>query len=81
MGQDSKGQDVTESLDRLRDDVRGVIREVRDTLYDLRTDVSETQSPGRGRWRASSTACGSAAGLRIELFCDKRRPPAPAPGA
>jgi signal transduction histidine kinase len=24
--------------------VRGVIREVRDTLYDLRTDVSETQS-------------------------------------
>ena len=25
-------------------DVRGVIREVRDTLYDLRTDVTETQS-------------------------------------
>ncbi len=34
---------VTEDLTRLREDVRGVIREVRDTLYDLRTDVSEEQ--------------------------------------
>lgn len=34
---------VTEPLDRLRNDVRGVIGEVRDTLYDLRTDVSEDQ--------------------------------------
>jgi signal transduction histidine kinase len=34
---------VSESLERLRDDIRGVIREVRDTLYDLRTDVSEDQ--------------------------------------
>lgn len=38
------GHDNTTSLDNLRDDVRGVIREVRDTLYDLRTDVTETQS-------------------------------------
>jgi signal transduction histidine kinase len=29
-------------LQQLRTDVRGVIREVRDTLYDLRTDVSES---------------------------------------
>lgn len=35
------GDPLGESLDHLRDDVRGVIREVRDTLYDLRTDVSE----------------------------------------
>lgn len=32
------------SLDHLRGDVRGVIREVRDTLYDLRTDVTDAQS-------------------------------------
>jgi signal transduction histidine kinase len=32
------------ALDQLRTDVRGVIREVRDTLYDLRTDVTEDQS-------------------------------------
>jgi signal transduction histidine kinase len=38
---DGKGDDVGVSLDRLRSDLRDVIREVRDTLYDLRTDVSE----------------------------------------
>lgn len=36
-----KGDDVTGHLDRLRSDVRGVIGEVRDTLYDLRTDVTD----------------------------------------
>ncbi|MGE3620153.1 MAG: GAF domain-containing sensor histidine kinase [Acidimicrobiia bacterium] len=36
--------ETTEALDHLRDDVRGVIREVRDTLYDLRTDVTEAQT-------------------------------------
>lgn len=39
----SKGENVGPSLDQLRDDVRGVIGEVRDTLYDLRTDVSDNQ--------------------------------------
>ncbi|MFP4513988.1 MAG: histidine kinase [Acidimicrobiales bacterium] len=38
-----KGGDVAPSLLQLREDVRGVIGEVRDTLYDLRTDVSEVQ--------------------------------------
>ncbi len=38
---DERGDAVGQSLDRLRSDVRGVIGEVRDTLYDLRTDVSE----------------------------------------
>lgn len=35
------GRPIEEPLAQLRNDVRGVIREVRDTLYDLRTDVSE----------------------------------------
>ena len=34
---------VYEDLETLRDDVRGVVTEVRETLYDLRTDVSEEQ--------------------------------------
>ena len=34
---------TTAALDLLRGDVRGVIREVRDTLYDLRTDVTDAQ--------------------------------------
>ena len=40
----NSGADLGQSLDHLREDVRGVIREVRDTLYDLRTDVSESSS-------------------------------------
>lgn len=43
---DRAGQPVTGALERLREDVRGVIREVRDTLYDLRTDVSEEHGLG-----------------------------------
>jgi len=39
-----RGDDVRPALGQLRADVRTVIREVRDTLYDLRTDVSEAQS-------------------------------------
>ena len=40
---DSRGEPVSDHLSHLRDDVRGVIGEVRDTLYDLRTDVTDTQ--------------------------------------
>lgn len=40
---DGKGNPVSKELDRLRSDVRGVIGEVRDTLYDLRTDVTDAQ--------------------------------------
>lgn len=36
-----KGGDLGGPLRQLRADVRGVVSEVRDTLYDLRTDVSE----------------------------------------
>ena len=35
------GDVISDQLEQLRQDVRGVTREVRDTLYDLRTDVSE----------------------------------------
>lgn len=41
---DERNDDVGPSLVQLREDVRSVITEVRDTLYDLRTDVSEGQS-------------------------------------
>jgi signal transduction histidine kinase len=36
-----QGAEVTEALDALRGDVRKVVSELRDTLYDLRTDVTE----------------------------------------
>lgn len=37
---------VRPTLEQLRSDLRSVIREVRDTLYDLRTDVSEDRTVG-----------------------------------
>jgi signal transduction histidine kinase len=40
---DAQGKPVTEHLGQLRNDVRGVVGEVRDTLYDLRTDVTDAQ--------------------------------------
>lgn len=43
---DIAGDPVSAEIGELREDVRGVIREVRDTLYDLRTDVSETVGIG-----------------------------------
>lgn len=44
MKNNVRDKTVTEPLGQLREDVRGVIREVRDTLYDLRTEVTESQS-------------------------------------
>ncbi len=38
-----EGHDVGEALDQLQHDVREVIREIRDTLSDLRTDVSDAK--------------------------------------
>ena len=37
----SGGTGVEDELDQLREEVRNVVTEVRDTLYDLRTDVTE----------------------------------------
>jgi signal transduction histidine kinase len=42
----SAKQPVHDELDSLRHDVRRVVTEVRDTLYDLRTDVSDSQGLG-----------------------------------
>ena len=46
VDREATGERITADLSQLRDDVRGVVREVRDTLYDLRTDVSEDHGLG-----------------------------------
>jgi len=46
VGRVERSEEVGDSLGQLRNDLRGVIGEVRDTLYDLRTDVSEGQEIG-----------------------------------
>ncbi len=43
----SEGKDVGADISQLRQDVRKVVREVRETLYDLRTDVSDDQEVAR----------------------------------
>jgi signal transduction histidine kinase len=64
------GEAVGTSLERLRDDVRGVIREVRDTLYDLRTDVSDTQDMA-ATLEAFGSRIRERSSMQIELYCDR----------
>jgi signal transduction histidine kinase len=66
----AKGDEVGTSLERLRDDVRGVIREVRDTLYDLRTDVSDKQDMA-DILEAYAARVTERTGIEIELYCDR----------
>ncbi len=70
VGADSKGDRVSDSLERLRDDVRGVIREVRDTLYDLRTDVTDSQDLP-STLEAFTQRVGERSNLAFELFLDR----------
>jgi signal transduction histidine kinase len=63
------GNPVDDQLEHLRTDLRGVISEVRDTLYDLRTDV------GSGKDFAStidefSSRVAERAGFEVALDCD-----------
>lgn len=39
----NEGADVGDSLDQLQHDIRNVIREIRDTLSDIRTDVNDSK--------------------------------------
>ncbi len=66
----ARGDDLGTSLERLRDDVRGVIREVRDTLYDLRTDVSDNQDMA-SILEAYAARVTERSNIGIELYCDK----------
>jgi signal transduction histidine kinase len=54
---------------QLRNDVRGVIGEVRDTLYDLRTDVSEDAGLAQ-TVEAFANRLMERTDLEINLYCD-----------
>jgi signal transduction histidine kinase len=68
---ESNGEAISESLTGLRNDVRGVIREVRDTLYDLRTDVSDSNDIAN-ILEAYVARVHERSSLRIELYCDRQ---------
>ncbi|MCU0311664.1 MAG: GAF domain-containing sensor histidine kinase [Acidimicrobiales bacterium] len=67
---EGRGDEIGPALIQLRSDVRGVIREVRDTLYDLRTDVSETSSMA-DTLEAYTARIHERSALRVELYCDR----------
>ncbi len=67
---DGRGDEIGTSLVQLRSDVRGVIREVRDTLYDLRTDVSDA-SDMADTLEAYTARIHERSELQIQLFCDR----------
>lgn len=66
------GRDLGESMLQLRNDVRGVIAEVRDTLYDLRTDVSEDQD-FVATMREFLDRVAKRSGLHVELSARARQ--------
>lgn len=67
---DERGDPVGPSLNQLRGDVRGVIGEVRDTLYDLRTDVSDSEDMGT-ILDTYVKRVSDRSGLEIDLHCDR----------
>jgi signal transduction histidine kinase len=67
---DERGDDLGAALDQLRNDVRGVIGEVRDTLYDLRTDVSDEAALG-AVLESFAQRVADRSGLAIEVDCDR----------
>lgn len=66
---DDAGESISVDIQRLRDDVRGVIREVRDTLYDLRTDVSEDTGLGQVL-EQFATRVGERSDLQVHVDAD-----------
>jgi signal transduction histidine kinase len=66
------GRDLGPAMLQLRNDVRGVIGEVRDTLYDLRTDVSEEQD-FVATMQEFLERVAKRSGLHVELSARARR--------
>jgi signal transduction histidine kinase len=65
-----RGAETVDSLDALRGDVRKVVGELRDTLYDLRTDV--TASDGLASTLTGFlTRVGERSGLVVDLKADE----------
>jgi signal transduction histidine kinase len=66
----SQGKEVAPAIDALRNDVRKVVGELRDTLYDLRTDVTEADGLA-STLRAFLDRVQERSGLQTELIADE----------
>ncbi|MCO5317820.1 MAG: histidine kinase [Microthrixaceae bacterium] len=67
---EAAGEPVAAEIGELREDVRGVIREVRDTLYDLRTDVSDSVGLGEVLEQFVDRV-SERSGLKIQIDADR----------
>jgi signal transduction histidine kinase len=68
--QAAKGADTTSALDALRGDVRKVVGELRDTLYDLRTDVTDADGLA-STLEAFLARVGERSGLAVDLHAEE----------
>jgi signal transduction histidine kinase len=72
---DGRGDPVGADLERLRDEVRHIVAEVRETLYDLRTDVSESQDIAAAlRLVARRLEARSGISVKVTSESDRRLP-------
>lgn len=69
VSKNERTEAVGDDLEQLRSDVRGVIGEVRDTLYDLRTDVSEAEDISKVL-REYAERVEARSKLDVEVRCD-----------
>jgi signal transduction histidine kinase len=67
---DESGESISRELGQLREDVRGVIREVRDTLYDLRTDVSDVSGVA-DVLEEYAARVGERSGIQVHVDADR----------
>jgi signal transduction histidine kinase len=67
---DESGESISRELVQLREDVRGVIREVRDTLYDLRTDVSDVSGVA-DVLEEYAARVGERSGIQVHVDADR----------
>lgn len=74
---ESEGEELGGSLEQLRSDLRGVIGEVRDTLYDLRTDVSDQLEIGEVLEQFASRLEERTKDLEIRVHADRSGPRLP----
>lgn len=73
---ESRGEELGGSLEQLRSDLRGVIGEVRDTLYDLRTNVSDQLEIGEVLEQFSARLM-ERTDLDIRVYADRSGPRLP----
>lgn len=75
---DERGDPVTPDLEVLRDEARGIVGEMREALYDLRTDIADSSDPVAAL-RNFMNRVATRSGMEVEVHAEvlHRLPPLP----